>query len=267
MRVIRRALGLASLACAAAMAQAQPTENIGRRINSTTEGTVRFSFAAREGVCGNGNGWTNWTGAYTGTYAGLNGRKVREVEPQCDRGPVRISLDRVGGRTVAVRTYVGGTWARTAEGTDVGQVPAAEGAAALLEIAERAEAKPAEQAMQGITLADSVTTWPRLAALARNAERPLAVRKSATFWLAQAAGDRITATLMDIAQDDEHDDIRKQAVFALSQRPKDEGVPALLGVARNAKASAAVRKSAFFWLGQSNDPRAVAFLEETLTKP
>jgi len=60
-------------------------------------------------------------------------------------------------------------------------------------------------------------------------------------------------------------EIRKKAVFALSQLPKDEGVPKLIEVARSHR-DAAVRKQAIFWLGQSRDPRALAFFEQVLTQ-
>jgi len=52
-------------------------------------------------------------------------------------------------------------------------------------------------------------------------------------------------------------------VFALSQLPHDEAVPKLIEVARNQR-NPQVRKQAFFWLGQSGDPRALAFIEQTL---
>ena len=54
-------------------------------------------------------------------------------------------------------------------------------------------------------------------------------------------------------------------MFALSQRPRDEGVPALIYVARTNK-DPEIRKKALFWLGQSNDPRALDLFEELLTK-
>ena len=54
-------------------------------------------------------------------------------------------------------------------------------------------------------------------------------------------------------------------MFALSQMPKDEGVPRLIEVARSHR-NAEVRKQAVFWLGQSNDPRALTFFEEVLKK-
>ena len=57
--------------------------------------------------------------------------------------------------------------------------------------------------------------------------------------------------------------MKKRAVFALSQMPKDEGVPLLINVART-HTNPAVRKQAMFWLGQSKDARAVEFFAEIL---
>ena len=55
-------------------------------------------------------------------------------------------------------------------------------------------------------------------------------------------------------------------MFALSQLPKDEGVPKLIDVARTNR-NPAVRRQAMFWLGQSRDPRALEFFEEVLARP
>ena len=60
-------------------------------------------------------------------------------------------------------------------------------------------------------------------------------------------------------------EVKKKAVFALSQLPKDEAVPKLIAVARSQR-NPEVRKQAFFWLGQSHDPRALAYIQEVLTK-
>jgi hypothetical protein len=46
--------------------------------------------------------------------------------------------------------------------------------------------------------------------------------------------------------------------------PASEGVPLLINVART-NTNREVRKQAIFWLGQSKDPRAMAFFEEVLT--
>ena len=60
-------------------------------------------------------------------------------------------------------------------------------------------------------------------------------------------------------------EVREQAIFALSQRPRDEGIPALVKVVRTSK-DPALRKKALFWLGQSGDPRALQLIEELLAK-
>jgi len=57
--------------------------------------------------------------------------------------------------------------------------------------------------------------------------------------------------------------VKERAVFAISQLPKDESVPRLIELARSNK-NPAVRKRAMFWLGQSNDPRAIEYFAEVL---
>jgi hypothetical protein len=89
------------------------------------------------------------------------------------------------------------------------------------------------------------------------------VRAQALFWLAQKAGDRAAATIIGAIENDPDTEVEKKAVFALSQLPKDEAVPKLIEIARNHR-NLEVRKQAFFWLGQSGDPRALAFIEQTL---
>jgi len=102
----------------------------------------------------------------------------------------------------------------------------------------------------------------RLIAIAREHERAR-VRGQALFWLAERAGDRAIGTISGAVDNDPDVEVKKKAVFALSQLPKDEGVPKLIDVARGNR-NPAVRKQAMFWLGQSNDPRAVRFFEEIL---
>ena len=84
------------------------------------------------------------------------------------------------------------------------------------------------------------------------------------FWLGQAAGEEATKGLDSIVTGRASDiEIRKQAVFALSQRPDEEGVPALIRIARTNR-HPELRKTALFWLGQSDDPRALTLFEEIL---
>jgi hypothetical protein len=89
------------------------------------------------------------------------------------------------------------------------------------------------------------------------------VRAQALFWLAQTksegAGDWILARLD--AEEDEH--VREQAVFALSQLP--DGTDRLLAVLKSKRDLETIRR-ALFWLGQSDDPRALQEIEKILDK-
>jgi HEAT repeat protein len=76
---------------------------------------------------------------------------------------------------------------------------------------------------------------------------------------------RATGALTDAIQNDPEADVKKKAVFALSQLPKDESVPHLIHVA-DTNSNLTVRKEAFFWLGQSQDLRALAYLEQVLKR-
>jgi HEAT repeat protein len=60
-------------------------------------------------------------------------------------------------------------------------------------------------------------------------------------------------------------EVRESAIFALSQRPRDEGVPILIDVAKN-NHDPELRRKAMFWLGQSGDPRALELFESILTR-
>lgn len=246
--------GLVAAAALAAAAGAGRAQTLASRIAAVGSGTAHVSFTARPGVCGNGNSISTRSG------------RSREWESDCEEGPVRLSLDLDGGRVTELRTYVGGHWAAGGDARDLGQVAAPQAAAYLLDLARTGSGEVAKKAVFTATLADSVTVWPDLLRLARDENRPLDVRKSATFWLSQAASDAVTPALGQLAADETVDEqVRKQAIFALSQRPNGEGVQPLIDVARGNK-DPLLRRQAIFWLGQSNDPRALALFEELLTK-
>ena len=90
------------------------------------------------------------------------------------------------------------------------------------------------------------------------------IRGQALFWLAQKAAAQISRDAIQSAVANDPDAaVRERAVFALTQMPKGEGVPLLIGLAKTHR-DPAVRKKAMFWLGQSKDPRALDFLAQTL---
>lgn len=100
--------------------------------------------------------------------------------------------------------------------------------------------------------------------LARN-HASSAVRGDALFWLAQRAGQSAAALITERIELDPDTEVKRRAVFALSQLPRDEGVPLLIKVART-NLNPAVRKQAMFWLGQSKDPRAIDFFADILSR-
>jgi hypothetical protein len=89
------------------------------------------------------------------------------------------------------------------------------------------------------------------------------VRGQALFWLAHKAGEKAVGAITSAIDKDPDTDVKKKAVFALTQLPRDEGVPKLIEVAQTNR-NREVRKQAMFWLGQSHDPRALAFFEKIL---
>lgn len=236
------------------------------RLDAVRDGTVRFTFTLRPGVCGQGrNIWR--TGRVGRDGVRLDQRESRDVEydVECDTGPGRVVIDKSGGRIADVRFYVGGRW-RAGSATDLGALGAREASALLLGVARSADGGPAERAIFPLTLVDSVEVWRELLALARDGSRPSRTRTQAVFWLGQAAEGPATQGLRELVGEDAMDrEVREQAVFALSQRPRDEGIPALVNIVRTNR-DPSVRKKALFWLGQSGDPRALDLIEELLTK-
>ncbi|HLK20279.1 MAG TPA: HEAT repeat domain-containing protein [Bryobacteraceae bacterium] len=102
-----------------------------------------------------------------------------------------------------------------------------------------------------------------IASVAHNDKSPH-VRGQALFWLAQRAGQKIAETAInDAIANDPETEVKKKAVFALTQMSAGEGVPLLIQVVRTNK-NPEVRKQAMFWLGQSKDDRALSFIEEVL---
>lgn len=236
------------LACAAAPLAAQ---DLGSRVGAAPDGLVRLSFASKPGVCGRGQDVISRGGHRDGW--------------DCDEGPVRVAFDVRSGMVTAVRTYVGGHWGQAADRvTELGTVSAPAAARYLVQLAEQGLRKG--DPILAATLADSAVIWPDLLRIGRNTRLPRETRKQAVFWLSHDAGDAATRGLADLAEDPKQDrDVREQAVFALSQLDDHRGTEPLIRLAKT-NPDPAIRKKAIFWLGQSEDPRALALFEELLTR-
>jgi hypothetical protein len=244
-------------------------QSLEQRVAKASDGSVRFSYAAKPGTYGNGRNMISWDCDKGNCRNQIDGNwnDHDDWDAPCDSGPVRVALTKSGGRITDLRVYVGGEWRASPSATDLGLVGTKDAASYLLGLAARDESRASEKAIFPAVLADSVTIWPDLLKIAKADNVSRKVKRSAVFWLGQAAGDAATRGLTDLVDDGSADhEVRETAVFALSQRPKDEGVPALIRIAR-ANKDPELRRKAIFWLGQSDDPRALSLFEELLTRP
>lgn len=172
--------------------------------------------------------------------------RLRAITPDCEIDSTGATLVWLTGVTPADSvTFLSSIVANAGGGSNAGT-----------HLADPALAALAMQA--GDDSAGALVRAARTAPVAR-------VRGQALFWLAQRAGATALATISAAVDADPDTEVKRRAVFALSQLPKDEGVPKLIEIARTHN-NPAVRRQAFFWLGQSKDPRAIAFFEEVLLK-
>src|SRR5262249_51082686 len=120
-----------------------------------------------------------------------------------------------------------------------------------------------EHAVFALTQSKEPEAIPTIVNVARD-DKSTRVRSQALFWLAQRATRQISEDAIRNAIDqDPETQVKKKAVFALTQIKNGDGVPMLIEIARTNK-NAVVKKEAMFWLGQSKDPRAVKFFEDIL---
>ena len=176
--VVAMAVAVASLG--------SPAEGqIAERVNAVRDGSVRMSFAAREGVCG----WGGNVRVVSKT------RETDDWESDCQGGPVRVVLVRRDGETTDIDTYIGGQWRARPDATDLGTVSAPVAAEYFLRLAASLDAQPGEDAVFPAAVADSATIWPELSDLARNDDRPLDIREAAVFWMGQTPDEGVVVHL------------------------------------------------------------------------
>lgn len=100
--------------------------------------------------------------------------------------------------------------------------------------------------------------------LATDAKQPMEIRKKALFWagqMHQVALSDLTG-LYDRTQSRE---MKEQLIFVYSQRNEPAAVDKLMDIARH-EPDHELRKKAIFWLSQSRDPRVQQFLLEMINK-
>jgi hypothetical protein len=248
-------------------------QSLANRINAVRDGRVHFTFAAREGVCGNGRSFISiGSDVNIGSYTFRSDGRISEP---CERGPVRVVLDRADGGVIDVNTYVGsvsaGSPGAADAGTSLGAVRAAEAAQYLLGLAATVDGKPGRDAILPAVLADSVDVTPQLLAIARDEARPRETRRTAISWAgrqsdAGGAGARVAEALVRIARNEnDNNGVRQQALHTLARLDHGAGIVALMELARAGTDTWLTRESVQA-LAQSGDPRARGYLRSIVER-
>ncbi|HEY5218965.1 MAG TPA: HEAT repeat domain-containing protein [Gemmatimonadaceae bacterium] len=238
-------------------------QSLSQRIARAPDGRVQFSFATREGVCGDGRSYVHMvSGTNTEFYGSFNDLSS---EP-CVHGPARVVLDRASGEVVGVRVFVGPPGNDGA--ADLGVVSTHDAAAYLLDLAAKGEGAVARDAIMPAMLADSVDNETALVALARDQTRSRETRRGAISWLGRGptAGGSLSSTLVSIATDEtDNQSVRQQALSTLARLPGGAGMPSITQLAGDPQGGW-VARTALSVISQSGDPRARDYLRAVVRK-
>lgn len=267
--MIARAKYLVVIAAVASTAGITGAQDIAGRVRAIGDGTIRFSFPVKEGVCGDGRGSiSHIDGNKERNWITNNGStRGRRFDVECEPGPGRVALEVARGQITDLRFYVGGRWRAAEDRTeDLGTVTGREASDYLQSLMEKGPEEIVKHTFVPAIVADAPDPYETMLRIAKDDRRSRSVRSGAIFWLGQGAGDVATRELSNIVAADTVDrEVRKQAVFALSQQRGDVGIDALIRVVRTNR-DPQLRKEALFWLGQSGSPKAIALIEELILK-
>jgi hypothetical protein len=225
---------------------------------------VQVIYPSRQTACGDGRSYIGHVfedGYYFGTDDNtMYQRGEGWSRGACVHGPARVVATVFSGEVTRLHVYVGPVPPPSADVETV-NAGASDAAAWLASLVAGDNARVAASAILPLILVDEPDPWPVLLRVARDNGRGMNVRRDALMWLGTGVIDHLG---IEQKRDDTPDDeMRTQAVFALSQRPKSESVPALMDLAKTAKYPSA-KRSAIFWLGQTGDPRAADVFAELL---
>lgn len=259
-----------SLAIGAIIAAGGPqllaAQSLDRRMAAAPDGPVQFTFAAREGACGNGKTFYHYDESGWRPVMGDN------IRDGCAVGPARVVIVRAQKEVVKIETYVGPLVTDPTAGTDLGIIAAQDAATYLLGLAASLDASPPREALTAAMIADSAIVTPALLAIVKDPLRPRDLRHAAFTWLARRRAEpggvgatTVARTFEQIARNrDESESIRRAAVGAIAGLDRGDGIPALLAFARDGDSWMA--KQAFSLLMQSGDPRARQYLREAVRR-
>jgi HEAT repeat protein len=107
----------------------------------------------------------------------------------------------------------------------------------------------------------SASAW--LSNIVANDDETEHTREQALFWLGQGRGP--TSELVKLYGRLDRPELRRHYTFVVSQRHDDQALDKLIDIAEH-DSDRDVRRQALFWLGQSKDPRALAYIRDLVTR-
>lgn len=217
----------------------------------SANGAVEVLYPSRPNVCGDGQGSISNVMGHAEFMS--NGGGSGWHRGPCVHGPVRLALTVVDGEVTRARVYVGPVPANSGSVRTV-NVSANEARLWLSDVVEQGAPRVASDLLMPLILADGPEPWTLFLKLARDENRPREFKRNVMMWLSNAVSDHLG--ILDDVDHTDDDEMRSQAVYALTQRPQGERVPVLIEIAKTA-AHPSARRAAIYWLGQTGDPRAV----------
>lgn len=133
----------------------------------------------------------------------------------------------------------------------------------LRQLYPRLSPKLRDNVFLAVSRSDSPRASSWLAGVASDANESEHTREQAMFWLGQ--GRSPTDVLVRLYDRLSEPSLRSHYAFVLSQRRDSAALDKLIDVAQH-DPDKSVRHQALFWLGQSKDPRALAFIRDLVTR-
>jgi hypothetical protein len=103
-----------------------------------------------------------------------------------------------------------------------------------------------------------------LLSIARDTSETIGTRKQALFWAGQ--GGVSLGELTRLYDNIRNVEMREHLIFVYSQRDEPEALDKLIDIAKR-DPNQDLRKRALFWVGKSEDSRAVQALQDILEQP
>ena len=101
--------------------------------------------------------------------------------------------------------------------------------------------------------------------MAMNENESVEVRKNALFWAGEE-GNVDAAELRNLYENADHAELKEHAIFVLSQIDGSERATEMLIEIAKSETNSELRDRALFWLGESNSPKAAAFLRDLINR-